>query len=61
MTVRPRVSPSYFLNLGEDWKLPPGRKIDGTPQFGSYGNLLSHFFGKNFVKVTVLLKNLLDS
>ena len=28
-----------------------------TPQCENYGNLLSRIFGKNFVKVTVLLKN----
>ena len=28
---------------------------------GNYGYLLSHFLGKNFVKVTVLLKKLLNS
>ena len=28
---------------------------------GNYGNLLSRSFGKNFVKVTVLLKKLLNS
>ena len=30
-------------------------------QCGNYGNLLSHFFGKNFVKITVLLLRLLNS
>ena len=30
-------------------------------QCGNYGNLLSRFFGKSFVKVTVLLKKLLNS
>ena len=29
-------------------------------QCGNFGNLLSQFFDKNFVKVTVLLKKLLD-
>ena len=32
-----------------------------TSQYGNYGNLLSLFFGKNFVKVTFLLKKLLKS
>ena len=30
-------------------------------QCGNYRNSLSHFFGKNFVKVTVLLQKLLNS
>ena len=30
-------------------------------QCGNYGNLLSLFFGKNFVKVTILLTKLLNS
>ena len=29
-------------------------------QCGNYGNLLSHIFGKNFVKVTFLLKSWFD-
>ena len=31
------------------------------PQFGDYGNVLSHFFDKNFVKLTFLLKKILKS
>ena len=31
------------------------------PLCGNYGNILSHIFGKNFVKVTALLKELLKS
>ena len=31
------------------------------PQCGNYGNSLSHFFGKNFVKAAVLLNKLLKS
>ena len=31
-----------------------------TAQCGNYGNSLSHIFGKNFVKVTVLLNKLLN-
>ena len=30
-------------------------------QCGNFGNLVSRFFGKNFVKVTISLKKLLDS
>ena len=30
-------------------------------QYGNYGNLLSRIFGNNFVKVTILLKKLLNS
>ena len=30
-------------------------------QCGNYANLLSHIFGKSFVKITVLLKKLLNS
>ena len=32
-----------------------------SAQCGNYGNLLSHFFDKNFVKVTFLLKKILKS
>ena len=32
-----------------------------TTHCGNYGNLLSHFFGKNFVKPTHLLNKLLNS
>ena len=31
------------------------------PLCGNYGNILSHIFGKNFVKVTALLKEILNS
>ena len=31
-----------------------GRSKVRSAQCGNYGNLLSHFFGKNFVKVTIL-------
>ena len=31
-----------------------------TAQCGNYGNLLSHFFGKNSVKATLLLKKVLN-
>ena len=31
-----------------------------TAQCGNYGNLVSHFFGKNFVKATVLLNKSLE-
>ena len=31
------------------------------PQCGNYGNLLSHFFDKNFVKVILLLQKILKS
>ena len=32
-----------------------------TAQCGNYGNLLSLFFGKNFVKIMILLTKLLNS
>ena len=32
-----------------------------STQYGDYGNSLSNFFGKNFVKLTFLLKKLLNS
>ena len=37
------------------------RKMVRVSQCGNYGNLLSLFFGKNFVKITILLTKLLNS
>ena len=39
------------------------RFLEGTPftQYGNYGVLVSHFFGKNFVKATVFLNKSLKS
>ena len=36
-------------------------KRERERQCGNYGILVSHFFGKNFVKATVLLNKLLNS
>ena len=46
---------NFFCKLSHDFG-----NVDGT-QCGNYGNLLSLFFGKNFVKVTFLLKKSLNS
>ena len=44
-------------------RLKPGAfyKVSTVPQCGNCRNSLSHFFRKNFVKVMVLLKKLLNS
>ena len=36
------------------------RSVSKIPSFRNYGNLLSHFFGKNLVKATFILKKLLN-
>ena len=50
-----------LLNKNILWKTPRYLWNNLVTQCGNYGNLLSRIFGKNFVKVMVLLKKLLNT
>ena len=49
---------SFFYVVNNELHIKMGRNAT-TSQCGNYGNLLSLFFGKNFVKVKFLQKKLL--
>ena len=53
-----RENSADFMKKLQEYKTPGNYTQDGctVSQCGNYRNLLSHFFGKNFLKLTFLLK-----
>ena len=60
-----RENSADFMKKLQEYKTPGNYTQRGctctVSQCGNYRNLLSHFFGKNFLKLTFLLKKSLKS